>query len=251
MPESRTYGRRRSLPARPAEESGSKQGRGDAAPARRDTAPREAISGRVVATGAGQTAMAGWDDVDKIASAASGDFYLKVTENRTVIKILSDGPFDVYASHWIDEIEDGSKSVRCWANSECPLCGIGDKAKRFSACFDVVSMEDPDAPAIKVWEAGIKIARQLKDIATDSKRGPLDRADLYFTIRKETKKKSVEYTLERVKERDLEEEYNVPPLTHEELVEFLSQRHEYGTVVKEPLDQEAMDEVVHLLMEDA
>ncbi|WP_274032495.1 hypothetical protein [Streptomyces sp. MMBL 11-1] len=251
MSEPRTYGRRRSLPARPAEESNSRKGRGEAAPARRDAAPREAISGRVVATGAGQTAMAGWDDVDKIASAASGDFYLKVGESRTVIKILSDGPFDVYASHWIDEIEDGSKSVRCWANSDCPLCALGDKAKRFSACFDVVSLEDPDSPSMKVWEAGIKIARQLKDIATDSKRGPLDRPDLYFTIRKETKKKSVEYTLERVKERDLEEEYNVPPLTDEELAAFVSQRHEYGTQVKEPLDQEAMEDVVSLLMEDA
>ncbi|MEV7902195.1 hypothetical protein [Streptomyces anulatus] len=239
------------MPARTAEDTRSQSGRRDAAPARREPAPREAISGRVVATGAGQTAMAGWDDVDKIASAAGGDFYLKVSENRTVIKILSDGPFDVYASHWIDEIEDGSKSIRCWATSDCPLCGIGDKAKRFSACFDVVSLEDPDNPTMKVWEAGIKMARQLKDIATDSKRGPLDRPDLYFTIRKETKKKSVEYTLERVKERDLEEEYNVPPLTEPELEEFVSSRHEYGTHVKEPLDQEAMDEVVNLLMDDA
>ncbi|MGW3860273.1 hypothetical protein ACWEDZ_02145 [Streptomyces sp. NPDC005047] len=240
MPETRTYGRRRSLPAKT-----------DDAPAAAAPTRREAVSGRVVATGAGPTSMAGWDDVDKIASAAGGDMYLKVTENRTVIKILADGPFDVFASHWIDEIEDGSKSVRCWGNPDCPLCQIGDKAKRFSACFDVVSLEDPDYPAFKTWDVGIKIARQLKDIATDSKRGPLDRPDLYFTIRKETKKKSVEYTLERVKERDLEEEYNVSPLTEEALERFRAERHEYGDKVKETLDEEAMEELVHLLMDDA
>ncbi|MFE2539077.1 hypothetical protein [Actinacidiphila glaucinigra] len=241
MPESRTYGRRRSLPAK-----------ADNVPAAVTPAggPPAVVTGRVVAKGGEPTAMAGWDDVDKVASAAGGDMYLKVTENRTVIKMLADGPFDVYASHWIEEIEEGSKSVRCWGTPECPLCAIGDKAKRFSACFDAVSLEDPDYPVMKVWEAGIKIARQLKDIATDSKRGPLDRADLYFTIRKETKKKSVEYTLERVKERDLDEEYGVTPLSDEALAAFVAQRHEYGDKVKETLDTEAMEEIVGLLMED-
>ncbi|MET8342432.1 hypothetical protein [Streptomyces microflavus] len=241
MPETRTYGRRRrQLPATTSttEQAGFEAGK------------REAVSGRVVATGAGPTQMAGWDAMDKTAAASGGDMYLKVTEDATVIKICGDGPFDVYNSHWIDEIEDGSKSVRCWGNPDCPLCQIGDKAKRFSACFDVISLEDPDTPVLKVWEAGIKIARQLKDIANDAKRGPLNRADLYFTIKKETKKKSVEYTLERVKERDLYEEYDVEPLTDDALNAFLAECHQWGDVVKEKLDEDAMGEVVDLVMED-
>ncbi|MFD9815106.1 hypothetical protein [Streptomyces sp. NPDC059080] len=239
MPETRTYGRRRrQLPTTSPEQS-------DAVPAK-----REAVSGRVVSTGSGgSTQMAGWDAMEKTASASGSDMYLKVDDKPMVIKILGDGPFDVYNSHWIDEIEDGSKSVRCWGTADCPLCQIGDKAKRFSACFDVISLEDPDAPTLRVWEAGIKIARQLKDIATDGKRGPLNRADLYFTIKKETKKKSVEYTLERVKERDLYEEYDVEPLTDEALDAFLVEAHQWGDVVKEKLDEDAMAEVVDLLME--
>jgi hypothetical protein len=247
MPETRTYGRRRSLPIRKAEQEGFDNGRTDGTITR-----REAITGRVVKTGSAPTHQAGWDDVDKVASAAGGgDLYLKVNENRMVIKILGDGPFDVFASHWIDEIEDGSKSVRCWGTPDCPLCAIGDKAKRFSACFDVVSLEDPEYPVMKVWDVGIKIARQLKEIAGDEKRGPLNRPDLYFTIRKETKKKSVEYTLERVKERDLDEEYNVAPLDAEALRQFQAECHEYGDKVKEALDEEAMEEIVRLLMDDA
>ncbi|MGW3273916.1 hypothetical protein ACWDFH_20950 [Streptomyces kronopolitis] len=241
MPETRTYGRRRrQLPASATAET-------TAAPATQ----REAVSGRVVSTGSGgPTQLAGWDAMDKTASASGSDMYLRVTEEATVIKILGDGPFDVYNSHWIDEIEDGSKSVRCWGTPDCPLCQIGDKAKRFSACFDVISLEDPDTPVLRVWEAGIKVARQLKDIATDGKRGPLNRSDLYFTIKKETKKRSVEYTLERVKERDLFEEYDVEPLTEEALETFLAEAHQWGDVVKDKLDEDAMAEVVDLLMED-
>ncbi|NIY68027.1 hypothetical protein [Streptomyces malaysiensis] len=239
MAETRTYGRRRQLLSKTAE----------ATPAT-PPATREAVSGRVVSTSSGgSTQMAGWDAMDRTASASGSDMYLKVTEEAIVIKVLGDGPFDVYNSHWVDEIEDGSKSVRCWATPDCPLCRVGDKAKRFSACFDVVSLEDPDTPVMKVWEAGIKVARQLKDIATDAKRGPLNRDDLYFTIRKEQKKKSVEYTLERVKERDLYEEYDVEPLGEEILRAFLAEAHEWGAQVKEPLDEDGMNEVVDLLVE--
>lgn len=241
MPETPTYGRRRrQLPAASeTEKTGFEVGK------------REAVSGRVVSTGVGgQTQMAGWDAMEKTASASGSDMYLKVNEEATVIKILGDGPFDVYNSHWIDEIEDGSKSVRCWGTPDCPLCQIGDKAKRFSACFDVISLEDPATPVLKVWEAGIKVARQLKDIATDSKRGPLNRGDLYFTIKKEQKKKSVEYTLERVKERDLYEEYDVAPLSEDALAAFLAEAHQWGDVVKDKLDEDAMAEVVDLVMED-
>ncbi|MEV5265215.1 hypothetical protein [Streptomyces werraensis] len=249
MPETRTYGRRRAVPRKSEQQESFDAGRTDGTVAR-----REAVSGRVVKTGsnAAPATAAGWDDVDKVAAAAGGgDQYLKVTENRMVIKILSDGPFDVFSSHWIDEIEDGSKSIRCWGTPACPLCQIGDKAKRFSACFDVVSLEDPEYPVLKTWDVGIKIARQLKEIATDDKRGPLNRSDLYFTIRKETKKKSVEYTLERVKERDLDEEYGVQPLDAEALAAFQAECHEYGDRVKEVLDEDAMEDIVRLLMDDA
>ncbi|MFF8283365.1 hypothetical protein ACF06W_11650 [Streptomyces albus] len=241
MSEARTYGRRRrQLPTATASHH--------VPAAQKDLAHPEVLSGTVVATGSGATSHgAGWDAMEKAASASGSDTYLKVTEEATVIKILSDGPFDVYNSHWIDEIEEGSKSVRCWGTPECPLCAVGDKAKRFSACFDVITLEDPETPTMKVWEAGIKIARQLKDIAIDPKRGPLNRGDLYFTIKKETKKKSVEYTLERVKERDLYEEYDVEPLSEEALRAFAAETHEWGDRVKELLDHEAMQEVVDLV----
>ncbi|MEU1816063.1 hypothetical protein ABZ543_12830 [Streptomyces roseifaciens] len=233
MTETRTYGRRRALPS------------SEPQPAAEISGP--VITGRVVAT-AQHTAMGGWDAMDKVAAASSSDLFLRVTEDPTVIKVLSDGPFDVYNNHWIDEIQDGSKSVRCWGTQDCPLCGIGDKPKKFSACFSVISLENPEDPVLRVWEAGIKVARQLKEIATDGKRGPLNRSDLYFSIRKTTKAKAVEYTLERIKDRDLDEEYGIVPLAPDILDGFFAERH--TEPVKPVLDERDMREIVSLLLDE-
>lgn len=235
MTETRTtYGRRRALPAAQSETPPFGEG-----------APPAVVTGRVVSTSSA-TSVSGWDAMDKVAAASSSDLFLRVTEDPTVIKVLSDGPFDVYNNHWIDEIQEGSKSVRCWGNVECPLCAVGDRPKKFSACFCVISLEDPDNPQMRVWEAGIKIARQLKELGLDPKRGPLNRPDLYFTIRKVVKAKATEYTMERVKERDLYEEFGIEPLDYNTINQFAEQQ--LTERVKAELDADAMAEVVDLVL---
>jgi hypothetical protein len=227
MSEPRTFGRRRNLPATPAPTTQNET----------PETPEENSSD----TG-------GWGTMDKLANQASGDLYLKVTEDPTVIKVLDANPFDNYVAHWIEEIKEGSKSVRCWGDSDCPLCKIGDKPKKFSACFNVISFEDADNPELRVWEAGVKLARQLKDIALDDRRGPLNREDLYFTIAKTQKAKSVEYHLERIRARDLEEETGVKPLATNEVEQFLTDRR--TEPVKELLDSTEMGSLVKTLLDD-
>lgn len=234
MTETKTFGRRRALPDKRAEafDKGASEGKGS-------------HEGGVSAL----SSTAGWGGMDKMASAAGGDLFLKVEEKPTIIKILDASPFDNYVAHWLDEVEEGSKSIRCWADAgSCPLCAIGDKPKKFSACFNVISLEDPALPVLRVWEAGVKIARQLKEIALDDKKGPLDRADLYFSIKKVQKAKAVEYILERIRSRDLEEETGVKPLPDSKVAEFLADCH--TDPVKETLDAETMEELVKLLLDD-
>lgn len=232
MTESRTFGRRRSLPATTDDAD----------------AP---ISGVVVATGGdAASATAGWGATERLIEANS-DFaqYLKITGEPTVIKILDNAPYDNFVCHWIDEIQEGSKSVRCWGTSDCPLCKFGDKPKKFSVCFNVVTLEDPDHPALKIWESGVKIARQLKDISLDPKRGPLNREDLYFTIYKTQKtQKNTEYHLERIKARDLQDEYFIDPLTDDQLERFFKDRTTEPT--KLTLSAGEMRDIVQLLMTD-
>lgn len=231
MTENRTYGRRRSLPAATEAPTQEVAQRGPAAPA------------------PAQTSTSGWDAADRAAAGASSDIFFKVPETRTVVKIIDADPFDSYTCHWVDEIEEGSKSVRCMGEG-CPLCGIGDKAKKVGVCFNVVSLEDPQAPVLRVWETGVKIAKQLKEIALDAKRGPLDRSDLYFTIRKIKKDgaKNIEYSLERIRARDLEEETGLRPLTEPVLQAFARDR--YTEPVKEPMDMDDLKKLVRTLLGD-
>lgn len=253
MPE-RTFGRRRTLtnsaPKEPPAPRPTERTRALGRLASDEAAPepeRSAAVDRVKAATVSTSASAGWGAVDKIGEAMS-DFanFLKISEDVKIIKIIDREPVDVYVCHWIDEIEEGAKSIRCWGQ-ECPLCEIGDKASKFSACFNVVSLEDPDEPTLRLWECGIKLARQLKEIALDEKRGPLDRADLYFSIRKTQKsQKNVEYHLERVKARDLEDEHGIGPLTETEINRFLSER--YTDEIKARLSEDAMDELVQFIM---
>ncbi|MFE6745924.1 hypothetical protein ACFVGM_08745 [Kitasatospora purpeofusca] len=235
MPEApRTIGRRRDLPVPAAPE-----------------APTP-ISGVVVRHGDQETqrSTGGWGEYDRVIESASTlANYLKIGTKPFIIKVIDAEPFDSFVCHWIDEITNGSKSVRCWRTPECPLCRIGDKPNKFSACFNVISLEDPGNPALKIWEAGVRVARTLKGIGQDERRGPLDRPDLYFSVSKtETAGKSTEYVLERVKDRDLEDEYRISPLTVAQLAAFAADR------VTEPIKaiytEAAMNEVVDLLMAD-
>lgn len=246
MTEPRTFGRRRTLPPSDAASASPPP-----PPTRRRVeapAPAAVVDDpQDVPEAPAVPVTAGWGGMEAVAAAGS-DFaqYLKVEERPTVFKILDDdGPFDSYMSHWVDEIEDGSKSVRCWGpDSGCPLCTVGDKAKKFSACFNVVSLSDPDHPALKIWEAGIRLARQLKEIHENARQGPLDRHNLYFAISKTVKtSKSVEYNLVRIRDDELDFE----PLTKTAVAEFAAERQTQP--VKEILTADAMAAIVDLVFE--
>ncbi|MBD0734088.1 hypothetical protein [Streptomyces sp. CBMA29] len=256
MPEHQ-FGRRRSLPtstAKPAAPAPTERTRALgrlAADARAPEGERAAAVDRVRAATVATSATAGWDGFDKVAEEMS-DFanFLKVTEEPQVVKILDSEPVDVYVCHWIDEIEEGTKSFRCPGQANCPLCAIGDKARKFSACFNVITLEDPQDPVLRIWECGVKIARQLKDIATDDKRGPLDRPDLYFSIVKKAKTaKNVEYTLERIRARDLQEEFGITPLTDTEIARFLADR--YTDEIKSALPEEELEKIASFIVDGA
>jgi hypothetical protein len=224
MPE-RTFGRRRTLsnpaPVQPPAPAPTERTRALGRLASDESAPegeRSTAVDRVRAATVSTSASAGWGAVDKISEQMS-DFanFLKITEEAQIVKILDAEPVDVFVCHWIDEIEEGAKSIRCWG-TDCPLCDIGDKARKFSACFNVISLEDPNEPMLRLWECGVKIARQL----------------------------NVEYHLERVRARDLADEFGVEPLTDAEINGFLAER--YTEEIKPALSSEQMDELVQFII---
>lgn len=227
---SRNGSRRRSLNTEEADTSRrSRRSREDDAD---DDEPAPKVGGR------------GWGSYEKTkqASSAFPDNFKAGTES-VIVKFLDEEPFLVFLQHWIER--SGKKSFTC-LESKCPLCDdAGDKPSQ-QVSFNVIDFTDPADPQAKVWQVGPMVADILKNYATDKKTSPINRDDLYFSVRKETKNNKTNYYVTPVKERDLVDDWDIEPLTDEELEEFdakaydedilqVSRRTELKDIVREIL----------------
>jgi hypothetical protein len=160
----------------------------------------------------------GWGSYEKTKSATSSfPENFKVTGESVVVKILDDEPFLVFLQHWIER--KGKRSWTCLEN-RCPLCDdAGDKPSQ-QVCFNVVDFTDPDDPQVKIWQFGPMVADILKNYSKDKKTSPINRDDLYFSVRKESKNNKTNYYITPVKERDLLDDWDIDPLEEEDLEEF-------------------------------
>lgn len=198
----------------------------------------------------------GWGGYHKTASQlGDANVYLKVDEEKKIIIILDEAPFDFYNCHWVDQITEGSKSVTCWDsllddNDEptmppCPLCAAGDKPSKVSAFFNVISLENPAIPSLKVWEMGKQAADQLADYSEDPKTSPINKDGLYFEVSKVKSGKRIEFRVKSVKARDLEEDYGIQPLSEETISDLAKNRK--SERLKDPMDEKQMRDVLSLL----
>ena len=171
------------------------------------------------------TAGSGWSSFDKQKDANS-DFAkeLKIGQKAILIKVLDAEPFSVYQEHWLDE-RKGKKSFVCLGD-DCPLCDdLADKPRVY-ALFNVVDFTDPDDPEVKVWKVSRRLAGTVKNYAEDKKTSPLNRDDLYWSLMRTTGKGgAVDTTLSPVKARDVDEDWEIDPLTDEEIEEFEGRRY--------------------------
>jgi hypothetical protein len=166
----------------------------------------------------------GWGSYEKTKSATSSfPDNFKVTNEAVVIKILDDAPFLVYLQHWIERA--GKRSWTCLEN-RCPLCDdAGDKPTQ-QVCFNVVDFTDPEDPQVKIWQFGPMVADILKNYSSDSKTKPINRDDLYWSVSKKTKNNKTTYYITPVKERDLLDDWDIEPLTDDDLEEFDSKAYD-------------------------
>jgi hypothetical protein len=166
----------------------------------------------------------GWGSYEKTKSATSGfPENFKVTNEAVVVKILDEEPFLVFLQHWIER--KGKRSWTC-LESRCPLCDdAGDKPSQQIA-FNVVDFTDPEDPVVKVWQFGPMVADILKNYSKDKKTAPINRDDLYFSVSKQSKNSKTTYYITPVKERDLLDDWDIDPLTEEDLEEFDSKAYD-------------------------
>lgn len=168
----------------------------------------------------------GWDNYDKVKKErpASGDYVenWKVPAKKTLVKILESAPFLNYSEHWLDDLK-GKKSWPC-IGMDCPLCNdLGDRPKVFSV-FNIVDLSDPDEPSVWPWKVSPTVADVLREYSKDKRTSPIDREDLYFQVYMGGDKKGNKRTqIQTVKARDLEEDWDVEPLSQQEIEDLREQ----------------------------
>jgi hypothetical protein len=166
----------------------------------------------------------GWGGKKRVIDEMPSDFAptFSVTEDRTIIKFLQEGPAANFKQHWCDWIEEGKRAFLC-RKVECPLCEIGHKpSARFA--FNILDFTDPENPRNAVLIVGIKVANVIEAKAKDRVTSPLNNPNIYYAISKTSDKKgsarrrggTTQTNLEPVKARDLAEDYDIDPLTKDE-----------------------------------
>lgn len=168
----------------------------------------------------------GWDgyEENKVSSGNFPDRLEIETGDEVLIKFLDDGPFAVYKMHWLNW-RDGKKSWNCLDKDGCPICDMTGDKPRQQALFNVVEFPEDDDPRLVVWTTSQTTAGTIRDLSK-SKSGPIDRDDVYFSVTRSGKGKKTKYTLQPIKERDLEEDWEVQPLTEEELDAFYEEAYD-------------------------
>ena len=151
-------------------------------------------------------------------------------DGKTVFKViafLEEENFDLIHRHWVpNDAGTGNVPRNCIADFSddpddvyCPLCKLADDAKPV-ALFNVVDLDEP--AKAQLWEAGPEIMRRVEKLYNElqeipeAKGGPLslNSDGVYAAVSREKAKSGRwEYTVKRVKARDLDEDFGLDPLS--------------------------------------
>lgn len=157
----------------------------------------------------------GWGGAKETRAKSSGFAEdLDVDSGEVLTKFLEDEPFASYRQHWADWRTSGKRSFIC-LEDDCPLCDIGDRPSA-QYLFNVADLTDE--PINKQLRVGVQALGQIENLAS-GKMGPLSKN--YWVISRSKKKgkgrgNTVAWNFTPVKERDLEEDWEMEPLTDEE-----------------------------------
>lgn len=180
------------------------------------------------------TASGGWGEFKKTREATKSSKFAdiwKPSETETLVKFLDDAPFASYGLHWFDEIAKGRKGFECikgiegdgyGKKNECPACDLLNDNPKLNALFNVVVFDttDPDSSSygefsVKVLKCGVTLTEQLQGLAESERTGPLTK--LYWEITASGKGGSYSANCAPIKERDVVEDWEIEPLTEDDL----------------------------------
>lgn len=134
--------------------------------------------------------------------------FFRMDEEAQLVKFLTDEPWS-YDQHWIKR--EGKQSFPCIGKG-CPLCHIGVKVSQ-KIVYPVLNLTPlkGDEPLVQSMEVGPQNDEALADFDADPKTGPLTR--MWWSISRTEKKsggrKKYNYSFLPVKDRDLEEDWEI------------------------------------------
>jgi hypothetical protein len=219
--------------------------------AEEDTTPKTRRSSRSsrVAEQAKAGAGGGWGAYGKVKEAAKKSSFnsedqLKIEDEEPhLIKFVEDSPFESYYQHWVQRGKGKKRSWTCPGEDTCPLCSLGHPV-RCLTLFNVIEI-DGDKHSNKFWVCGKNAGDQVEEMALSKRYSPINDDDLYFEVKRKEAEFGFKYTLNPLRESELDD---VEVVSDEELDAFLKNLFESGPNTVEPVDmaglEECADEVV-------
>lgn len=134
-----------------------------------------------------------------------------------VLKFLDDEPFTSYGEHWVQR--SGQQSFTCSGDDDCPLCAIGDRTS-IKSMWNVVLLDENEEPALRLLKLASRATEQLAALNANRRTGPLTKAYWEAERTGTFKGRNIAYQFSLIKEDDLEEDYDIEPLTDKELDSF-------------------------------
>lgn len=190
----------------------------------------------------------GWGGAKRtIAENSSFPDGLKLTEEEVVVYFPQDGPFVSHAQHWIEGRKSGKKGFICLKpENGCPMCKHLSDKPRAKTFFNVIVLEPGAKPAVQVLEAGPKLTNKLAAL-NEGKNGPLHEAywSMGQTGQAGKKGSQIDYQVQHIKERDLKDDWDVKPLTDDDL-DALEKRLYKPDFVRLPTRAELMEVVAEI-----
>jgi len=162
-----------------------------------------------------------------------------------LVKFLDEMPFAPIYQHWI-MTDQGRRAYTCAGFNDCPLCARGDRAKA-SDWFNIVVLGE--TPEIKVWITSADPSAAIEERATGKRTSPINKAGLYFAVSKRKGSNGFfSYSVDPVREDELEADWGVKPLTEAQLKEFEKQKFD-STAVRIHTISELNEAARHLTTE--
>lgn len=150
---------------------------------------------------------------------------------NALVKCLEDEPFASTGVHWVDT-RDGRKAFNCPGEDDCALCKAGHAPAAYDY-FNIAYLAGKSTWKNAYIKAGIGLSKEL-ETANGARSGPLSRP--YYEVNQRggrgNKSGPPHYKWDVVRERDLADEWEIDPLSDDELDELYAKRFRKSDVFR-------------------